>query len=127
MVATVVAYQDATAGLPDPVGVPCHRDWQPRNWMIADDGEPWAIDFEHAAIAPWYEDVLRLWRQEWQGAPDLAEAFFAGYGRSLDDVDRRWFDALAALGHVTTIVWSDEHDDEPFAARGRAALAAMRP
>lgn len=122
---TVRRLQDATLGLPDPLGVPCHRDWQPRNWLVGDDGEPWAIDFEHARVAPWFEDVQRLWWQEWRDAPELADAFFAGYGRVLDEAERRWFDATSALWHLTTVVWADEHDDDSFADRARAALAAM--
>jgi hypothetical protein len=111
--------------LADPLGVPCHRDWQTRNWLIDDDGEPWAIDFEHARVAPWFEDVGRLWWREWRGRPDLAEAFLDGYGRQLEGEDRWWFDTMSALWHLTTIVWSDEHGDAPFLAEGRAHLRSM--
>ena len=105
--------------------MPCHRDWQTRNWLVDAAGEPWAIDFEHARVAPWFEDVGRLWWREWQGRPGLAEAFFDGYGRRLDGDDRRWFDISSALWHLTTIVWADEHDDRPFLAEGRAHLRSM--
>ena len=65
-VATVAAHLAAVAELPDPWGVPCHRDWQPRNWLVDRHGELWAIDFEHARVGPWFEDVRRLWWDQWQ-------------------------------------------------------------
>ncbi|MFT3852935.1 MAG: aminoglycoside phosphotransferase family protein [Ilumatobacteraceae bacterium] len=113
------------AGLPDPDGVPTHRDWQPRNWLLDDGGELWAIDFEHARIAAWFEDVMRLWWQEWRAVPELSDAFFEGYGRALDDVERRWLMATSAVAHVSTIVWADEHDDAAFGAAARAHLASI--
>ena len=104
-------------GPADPLGVPCHRDWQPRNWLVDDAGEPWAIDFEHARVGPWFEDVGRLWWREWQGRPDLAEAFFDGYGRRLDGDDRRWFDI--DLGAVAP-------DDDRVGRRARRPAVPRR-
>ena len=122
---TVRRWLDQAGDLPDPTGVPCHRDWQPRNWLDAGDGDPWAIDFEHARVAPWFEDVQRLSWQEWRVAPAAADAFFDGYGRSLDGIDRRWLDVTAALWHLTSIVWADEHGDAALVAEGRARLGSM--
>ena len=112
--------------LPDPLGVRCHRDWQPRNWLVDDDGILRVFDFEHWRVEPWVEDLQRLWRDEWQDRPELAAAFFDGYGRRPDEVAERWLEGLAMLGHLTTIVWADEHDDAPFAAEAREHLAAAR-
>lgn len=53
--------------MPDPLGVPCHRDWQPRNWVIDDAGSIRAFDFERSRPAPWHEDLYRLWWNEWAG------------------------------------------------------------
>jgi len=122
----VAAHLDAVADLDDPLGVPCHRDWQPRNWLVDRAGEPWAFDFEHARIGPWFEDVQRLWWDEWQDAPALADAFFDGYGRRLDDAERRWLAATSALWHLTTVVWADEHDDAAFVDAARVRLHTMQ-
>ena len=47
-VAFVGAQLRVLDGMPDPFGVPCHRDWQARNWLIDRAGDVSAIDFEHA-------------------------------------------------------------------------------
>lgn len=112
--------------LPAPVGVPCHRDWQPRNWLIDGAGAVAMIDFGLARVGPWYEDLHRPWWREWAESPDLAEAFFAGYGRRPEGDDLAALLATSVLGHVTVIVWADEHGDEAFGAHGRACLAQAR-
>ena len=112
--------------LPEPIGVPCHRDWQPRNWMIDDVGTIYAIDFEHARFAPWYTDLERLASDEWLDTRELAPAFFDGYGRTLSDDEALAFHATAALGHLLTIVWADEHRDDAFDARARRCIAVAR-
>ncbi len=33
----VAGWLDRAEGLAEPLGVPCHRDWQTRNWLIDDD------------------------------------------------------------------------------------------
>lgn len=59
-VSVVKQFVSGLGTLPSVSGVPCHRDWQPRNWMIDDDGEVRVIDFEHARFAPWTDDLTRL-------------------------------------------------------------------
>ncbi|MGY6502013.1 MAG: phosphotransferase enzyme family protein [Acidimicrobiales bacterium] len=114
------------AGLPDPVGVICHRDWSPRNWLVDDTGHVSVIDFESVRHAPWFEDLRRVWWNEWADDPELADAFFAGYGRRPTDDEVRSLEVVSSLEHITTIVWAHEHDDEPFGARARDLLAAAR-
>jgi Ser/Thr protein kinase RdoA (MazF antagonist) len=111
--------------LPDPPLVPTHRDWQPRNWLLADNNFAGIsiIDFEMADWGMWLEDVKRLYWAEWRQRPELADAFFEGYRHSMTPDDLRYFQAISALQHLSTIVWADEHGDETFLAHGRAALA----
>ncbi len=114
---------DGLAGLADPLGVPCHRDWQPRNWLVDDDGVVAVIDFEHARPGPWHEDLNRLWWDEWAADPALARAFFAGYGRRPDEAELATLLAVSVLGHLSTIVWADGHGDPAFGAHARRCLA----
>jgi len=113
------------ADAPDPVLVPCHCDWQPRNWLVDDAGSLHVIDFEHARLWPWWADVTRLWWAEWYRHPVLAEAFFAGYGRTLDRTEERCLRASSAIGHLVTIVWADEHHDTAYGAAARTHLETI--
>lgn len=112
----------------DPIGVPCHRDWQQRNWLIDEEGRLSVIDFEHARVGPWHDDLHRLWWADWRVRPTLTAAFFDGYGRDPRDDEREALFAASSIGHLCTIVWSDEHEDVSFGDYGRRSLqAAMAP
>jgi Ser/Thr protein kinase RdoA (MazF antagonist) len=119
--ATIAPVRD----MPAPPLVPCHGDWQPRNWLW-DGSRTLAFDFERAAPAWWIKDVERMWHREWVDRPELRDAFFDGYGRAPDERELAAIEALAALAHVSTIVWATEVGDEPFADEGRARLARAR-
>jgi len=79
---------------PAPVRVPCHLDFTPRNWLIA-DGRVAVIDFEEAAPEVWVNDLGHLFFRWWrdpraprrrpEAAPELQQAFLEGYGRKLTD------------------------------------------
>ena len=109
-------------GFPDPTGVPCHRDWQPRNWLTAPDGSVSVIDFGNSRVGYWYQDFERMWWAEWRARPELGRAFFEGYGRTLDDAERVQLCATSTLGLLTTIVWADEVGDDAFRDHGRTQL-----
>lgn len=111
--------------LPPPLGVACHRDWQPRNWLWDDAIGVQVIDFEHGRTGPWHEDLVRLIGDEWRGRPDLAEAFYDGYGQQMDTDELEVFGAVAAIAAFTTIVWAAEHEDTAFGEHGRARLAEL--
>jgi aminoglycoside phosphotransferase len=109
-------------GLPDPEGVPCHRDWQPRNWLTASDATVSVIDFGNSRVGHWFQDFERMWWTEWRTNPGLGRAFFEGYGRELSAVDREQLRATSILWLFTTIVWADEVGDAPFGDHARARL-----
>jgi hypothetical protein len=81
-------------GLPAPVRVPCHLDYTPRNWLIA-DGRVAIIDFEEAAPEVWVNDLGHLYFRYWRdpraprrrrrAALELQQAFLEGYGRQLTE------------------------------------------
>ena len=106
--------------------VPCHGDFQARNWVVDGDGRVHVIDFERSGPGWWVHDLGRLWWREWLDRPHLRDAFLEGYGRELDDVERAAVEALGTLGHVTTIVWATSVGDHDFAAEGRARLDRAR-
>lgn len=108
----------------DPLGVPCHRDWQPRNWLTAADGSVAVIDFGNSRVGYWWQDFERLWWSEWRTDPELARAFFDGYGTVLDEMTRVQLRATASQWLLSTIVWADEVDDAAFGDHARTQLAA---
>ena len=116
----------ALRDLPPPPMVPCHSDYQPRNWRVDDRGRVFVFDFEKARHDWWTHDIQRMWWREWLGRPDLRDAFLAGYGRTLDETELAGLRANSARGHLVQIVWATAHGDLPFAAEGRAALARLR-
>lgn len=109
-----------------PMCVPCHGDWQPRNWLVGPGGEVLTFDFERSGWQWWCHDLQRMWWAEWAGRPDLAEAHFDGYGRRPNDEDLAMLESTSAAGHITQIVWATEHHDEAFAEAGRRNLKTMR-
>lgn len=105
--------------------VPCHRDFDPRNWMY--DGQTLnVLDFEHARLdaAPW--DITRLAGLWWPGEPQLRTAFAEGYG-PVDDQFWPWVEALTAMDGLATLVWGLSHGDSGFIARGRRVLDRPEP
>lgn len=109
-----------------PVGVSCHGDWQPRNWLVGEDGTIRIFDFERVSVDWWGHDIQRMWWREWDGRPDLAEAHFEGYGRAPTDEELAVLRATSAAGHITQIVWGTEHGDRDFAEAGWRSLRSMR-
>ena len=112
--------------LPPPTLVPCHGDFQPRNWLISDDGSVLVFDFEKARHDWWIHDIQRMWWKEWGDRPDLRDSFLAGYGRQLTETEQAGLRANSARGHLVQIAWATEHGDLNFANEGRSYLAKMR-
>jgi hypothetical protein len=107
----------------------CHRDFQPRNWVI--DRCPGGlhltiIDFGLARPDLWLNDLVRLEAGPWLRDPSLKVAFLEGCGRPLTETEQRQLDALLALHALGTVVWSAEHNDSAFEAEGRALLTRLR-
>jgi hypothetical protein len=118
----VAEHVSRLADFADPAGVPCHRDWQPRNWLTAPDGSVTVIDFGNSRVGYWYQDFERMWWSEWRTAPELGHAFFEGYGRTLGEDDRAQLRATSIMGLLTTVVWADEVGDAAFGDHGRSQL-----
>lgn len=112
--------------LADTMRCPCHRDFTPRNWVVDEGGSLRLIDFGHAREDFWILDVDKLWSDQWVDRPEREAAFWDGYGRSPTASDWAVLEASSALGAVSTIVWSREHDDQAYEAFGRRHLARLR-
>ena len=112
--------------LPPPPLVPCHGDFQPRNWRVDADGHVYLFDFEKARHDWWIHDIQRMWWREWLDRPDRRDAFLDGYGRALDDLEWAGLRASSARGHAVQIIWATAHGDLRFADEGRAQLARLR-
>jgi len=100
--------------------VPTHGDWQPRNWLIHED-QVSVIDLGRADRRPALTDLARLARQEWQGRPDLEEAFLEGYGSDPRE-PAAWRRTLLREA-IGTAVWAYLVGDEPFEAQGHRMIA----
>jgi len=96
--------------------VPTHGDWQPRNWLVDEDGVVSVIDFGRAALRPAMTDLARLEAQQFRGHPELERAFLDGYG-----ADPRgpgaWQRTLVREA-VSTAAWAHQVGDEEFEAQG---------
>jgi hypothetical protein len=118
-----------TACLADAKGVPlvpCHLDYQPRNWVIDRTGVLRIVDFEHARLDVAIRDIVRLEYRHWLGRPDLREAFYEGYATPLHDRDRALLKACAALDAVTAIVRGQAGNDPLLTAHGYTTLRQLR-
>ncbi|WP_289927463.1 phosphotransferase [Streptomyces sp. S.PB5] len=115
--------------LPPVPWVPTHGDLQPRNILLeaVGDGSLRAglIDFERSEPDPAVRGFVRL-ADTWLGRPDLADAFFTGYGHRLTEEELERLRCEAALDAVSGIVYSHTHHDPELLERGLRALRALR-
>lgn len=100
--------------------VAAHRDFSPRNWLVAPDGAlTGVIDFEHSRWDLAAIDLCRSWDREWTDDPATESAFYEGYGaRPSDECLRTVRTAQAAAA----IQWCVEYGIADYEARNRAAL-----
>ena len=105
--------------------VPCHRDYTARNWLL-DDEDFYVIDFEHAKPDLFLTDFGKLSSLVWLQRPDLQNAFFGGYGRSLTHDETGVLERLVAHGALVMVVWACEHGDKAFEQQGRAVLKRLK-
>lgn len=119
------AMDDAVPRLAGRDRVPCHRDFTPRNWLVARGRFVAGIDLEHARPDVPEVDLVRLASGTWPERPELRRAFLDGYGRGEGPADAAapWLPGLMALEAVATVAWAAEHGDAAVEARGRRALA----
>ncbi|MFJ5829424.1 NUDIX domain-containing protein [Streptomyces sp. NPDC093089] len=102
-----------------------HGDFQYRNLLLAADGTVRFIDVERSEPHTRVRDLTRL-IDRFDGRPDLAEAFFAGYGRPLTAAEETHLAASTALDAVSGIAFGTRAGDPELVERGRRTLARLR-
>jgi Ser/Thr protein kinase RdoA (MazF antagonist) len=110
----------------DPDGVPCHLDFQPRNWLLGPDADVYLVDFEHARADLPLRDLVRLRFRAWPGRPDLKDAFLTGYGRDLTRPDAETLQHLGALDALTAVARGHQNHDVQLVQYGHSTLRQLR-
>jgi aminoglycoside phosphotransferase len=102
---------------------PCHRDYCSANWMVGENGT-WSgvIDFEFAYWDVRVADFCRYPEFEWIARPDLVDAFFEGYGRSLTEREERQRLVTLTRYALGSVVSGSESGWLGYAGDGRRAL-----
>lgn len=125
-VATVHAALDLVPCFEGERPVPCHRDYCPGNWLVADDGV-WTgvIDFEFASWDVRVADFTRYPDWDWMARPDLLEAFLDGYDRSFTPNEEQQRLVAHVAYALTAVVWGNDNSYLGFAKEGHAALRTL--
>lgn len=119
------AHLAALLEAPAPDGVPCHLDFQGRNWLHDQAGNLHLIDFEHARTDHPLRDLVRLRFRVWPAHPDLQEAFLTGYGQDLTADDNQTLHHLGALDALTAIARGHQTSNHHLIESGHATLRQL--
>lgn len=101
--------------------VPTHGDWQPRNWLVEDDGTVSVIDFGRADLRPAESDLVRLAAQNFRRDPAVEAAFLDGYGH--DPRSPGSWHRTRVREAIGTAVWAHHVGDERFEQQGHRMIA----
>lgn len=117
----LTALQQAAA----PTGVPCHLDFQTRNWLLDQAGGLYLIDFEHSRVDFPLRDLVRLRFRVWPTRPYLRDAFLTGYRRDLTEADAEMLRHLGALDALTALARGHKTGDARLIASGYSTLRQL--
>lgn len=104
--------------------VPCHGDFGPHNWLRS-GGPLQVIDFSLARFNAAAADFARLYVGPWWERPDLAAAFFTGYGRPITADELECVRLVLPVLAVGLIVHGRRHGDDDIERRGRHRLHSL--
>ena len=129
--------------------VPCHRDYQLRNWLLEREAETaegsglalGVIDFEHARPDHPLVDFVRVEERAAPHYPHWFEAFILGYEQAtfeqrtherspctevtLESIEEK-LRAFSAIHAVGSVVWGHCHGDQKFERAGHELLSRLR-
>lgn len=112
--------------LPQQEEVPCHGDFLPHNWLVDATGDVRVIDFGNAKWATAAHDLTKLCFGPWWQRPDLAAAFFGGYGRALTATEQQYLQHHLSVDALREIVFGHQQGSSRHLDHGRSRLAALR-
>jgi len=124
--ANASAHLAALQQVADLHGVPCHLDFQPRNWLLGPAADLYLVDFEHARTDLPLRDFVRLRFRVWPTRPDLKDAFLNGYGRDLTRSDTEPLQHLGALDALTAIARGHQNHNNQLIQYGHSTLRQLR-
>jgi Ser/Thr protein kinase RdoA (MazF antagonist) len=107
----------------DPLTVPCHLDFLPRNWVVDGQGVLRVIDFGHAECDFAVLDLSQLAHRVWLTHPLLQDAFLEGYGRRLGEAEQQTLDRMSVVALVAAMLRASKRR-KPDALRRQARLLA---
>lgn len=123
---TVQAACDLVPSFEGEYPLPCHRDFCAANWLISSEATlVGVIDFEFAHWDVRVADFSRDPDWSWIRRPDLVEAFFEGYGRSLTPKEKQQVLLARAEYALEAILWGRDHCFNVFEQEGREALSHL--
>jgi Ser/Thr protein kinase RdoA (MazF antagonist) len=108
--------------LPPALMVPCHGDYTAHNWLVDASGTLRVIDFGNARWQTPALEFARLYFGPWWYRPDLAGAFFEGYGRRPDDRELEFVRHRVVVHAVQVIAFGLRRSSQRHVDFGRARL-----
>lgn len=117
--------QQAPTGL---ANVVAHGDYMPKNWMWEESEQRLrVIDFERTQLeAAARRDLSRLHYRVLHHRPDLAAAFYSGYGRPLSREEEQARAAYAVLDALDSVRWGVDHHDIDLVDEAHTVIANLR-
>jgi hypothetical protein len=117
--------QQAPVGLPK---VAAQGDYMPKNWMWEEREQRLrVIDFERTQLeAAARRDLSRLHYRILHQRPDLAAAFYSGYGRRLSPEELHARMAYAVLDALDSVCWGVTHRDIDLVDEAHTMITNLR-
>jgi Ser/Thr protein kinase RdoA (MazF antagonist) len=108
--------------LPPAPMVPCHGDYNTHNWLVDASGTLRVVDFGNARWQIPALEFARLYFGPWWYRPNLAEAFFEGYGRRPADRELEFVRHRLVVRAVQTIAFGLRRSSQRHLDFGRSRL-----
>lgn len=117
--------QQAPPALPK---VAAHGDYMPKNWMWDEREQRLrVIDFERTQLeTAARRDLSRLHYRILHHRPDLADAFYSGYGHPLSAEEKAARTKYAVLDALDAVRWGVEHHDIDLVDEAHTMVANLR-
>jgi Phosphotransferase enzyme family len=113
------------AGVTPPERVPCHRDYTPRNWVVA-DRRVHLVDFEEMRPEAWMVDLGRMAIGWWFSERQLMDAVLEGYGRTPSSDELEVMRRCYLVTAIRLVVLGTRYRKLEFVAATRQRLQELR-